>query len=356
MPKSLCSFPLVFVFTFFLLGIFALPNSAYCFPADFDGDGKADLVVFRPSEGNWYVSPSSGHCPPCFRQSGGGCVSQWGLPGDIPISGNYDSDALADLTVWRPSTQNWWVEFSSYCGSVQVPMGLPGDRPTELNVDYTNAVSELILWRESNRSWYVRSSIPPYNTKKYYSWQRYPDVVDPSFLVTAQYFPAAAGQYAAGPALYENRDLKQYGGYQGQWTILNITKSGVITPITLKQLQNVNDLTDVISVGGNFGGQASNKADYVFWDRATGIWTIYYNGGPSAPTTVQWGVSIDTPLAGDFDGDGIDDFTVWRGSGAWVGTWFVRPSTHVCPPYMTPYGSTGGCYKQWGLQGDIPVM
>jgi hypothetical protein len=48
--------------------------------ADFDGDQKTDLCVYRPSTGEWFIRYSSLD----YSVSDSGYF-QWGLPGDAPI-------------------------------------------------------------------------------------------------------------------------------------------------------------------------------------------------------------------------------------------------------------------------------
>ena len=123
---------------------------------DFDGDGKDDVAIWRPSIGFWAIRKSSTDNKDLIWK-------QWGLPGDVPMSGDYTGDGLADLVVWRPSEGNWYIcrsDVNFDCSKGRVyQFGLPGDRPIKGDFD-GDRVLDLAVYRPSNNSLYYRESRP----------------------------------------------------------------------------------------------------------------------------------------------------------------------------------------------------
>jgi len=87
--------------------------------ADFDGDSRDDLAVFRPSSGLWAVR--------------GVTRVYFGRSTDEPRPGDYSGDGIADIAVFRPSSGLWAVrgvtrEYFGQSSDIPIQGGGGGER------------------------------------------------------------------------------------------------------------------------------------------------------------------------------------------------------------------------------------
>jgi hypothetical protein len=118
---------------------------------DFDGDAKADLTVVRVTNGNavWYIRPSNGVAPNTVTVA-------WGNSGDRLVPADYDGDGKTDIAVFRPSEGNWYIRNST--GTVTLRgFGNGSELPVPGDYDNDNR-SDIAVWRASEGNWYILNS------------------------------------------------------------------------------------------------------------------------------------------------------------------------------------------------------
>jgi hypothetical protein len=120
---------------------------------DWDGDGKADLAVYRNGVGNgvqsyFFYRPSA--------QPGVDFVSvPWGLSGDLPIRGDFDGDGKTDAAVYRQSDNTWYILQSSDGQIRYENWGLVSDKFVPADYD-GDGKTDLAVFRQG--LWYIKQS------------------------------------------------------------------------------------------------------------------------------------------------------------------------------------------------------
>ena len=124
-------------FTGYLLR--GLPTT-FRMPADFDGDGKAELAVWRPSNGVWYGTTWAGNAFTGYRDS-----AQQMITGDR----DYDGDGKL-IAVYRPSTEPGICKVN--CRIQRSRSVISSDRPVAADYD-GDGKTDVAVYRPSNGAW-----------------------------------------------------------------------------------------------------------------------------------------------------------------------------------------------------------
>lgn len=280
---------------------------------DFDGDGKADYVIFRPDNNYWYILTSQNNV----------VIQPWGIANeDHLVPGDYDGDGKADLAVWRDTNGIWFVINSGTSTVSIAQFGVTGDEPVARDYD-GDGKTDFAVVRRSNGAmlWYVlRSSDLGLSVAQF---GLSTDYTAPGDYDGDGKFDLAVQRPGANPT-----DLSTF--------FINQTTAG----FRAVPWGFANDFV----VPGDYDGDG--KTDIaVVREGATAsdnLWWYIIKSSDGGPLFVPFGLTgTDYTAQGDYDGDGKTDLAVWRNS---TGQFFVFNQVTLSLTAIP-----------WGLPNDYPV-
>ena len=262
-------------------------------PFDFDGDGKADVSVFRPSTGVWFTSTN-----PALNYG----AILFGISTDKLVPADYDGDGRTDVAVYRNGT--WYLQ-RSQAGFTGVSFGFATDIPVPADYD-GDGKADVAVFRPSNGTWYLLKSLEGYAAVPFGDANDKP--------VPADY----DGDGRANVAVF-----RPSNGYWFTSTNPAINYGAVLFGTAEDK-----------PVPADYDGDG--RIDIAVFRPSNGTW--YLNRSRDGFAGITFGLGTDLPVAADYDGDGKADVAVFRN-----GTWYLNRTTQ------------GFSAVAFGLSDDKPV-
>ena len=234
--------------------------------SDFDGDGKSDVTVFRPSTGGWYDL----HSTTDYTSSS---AHIWGASTDTVVPGDYDGDGKLDPAVFRPSTAGWYFLRSStnYTTSGAVTWGASTDMPVPGDYD-GDGKTDPAFFQPSTGGWYFMKSSSNYATSGAVTWGASTDITVPGDY---------DGDGMADPAVFR----PSTGGWYFLNSSTNFTTSGAV----------VWGASTDIPVPADYDGDG--RIDPAIFRPSTGLWAMLKSSSHfTSSLAAKWGIGTDTPI------------------------------------------------------------
>ncbi|MFN7782976.1 MAG: hypothetical protein ACK5PG_09575 [Lysobacterales bacterium] len=300
--------------------------------ADFDGNGLSDFVLVRAEGSNvrWSVVPNLGG-----EAVGTETSFLFGGTSDFFFELDYDGDGLSDPAIWVPGAPGrYLVRRSGRPGGppVEVPLGISGDDPIQAG-DYDGDGRDdlaLVSRPASGVSGPHLLRIVPSRGGSERS-------LNLGTGASGSYFVVAGYDYNGdGLADGLTQRADPVTPANGQFQLFSGMDESLLTTFNL----GLN--SDFLLPGNRLGTRVSDITVRRTIEGTRRHFSRDIAGGSNGAEVI-FGVNNDYSLIGDFDGDGIDDYAVWRasttpGASAFL---FLRSSEPALPPREVPMGASG---------------